>query len=110
MACGSLKSKLLSRLYEPVSGLLRNATCKYKKMVLWSYFAALEKTDAWPIESEGNKMSVQELLSFLGECEYDKYDDPHPDDEPCTDRLFRGVSFDGIVTRAISDVRRLVPW
>lgn len=64
----------------------------------------MEDTDAWPMESEGNKMSVQELLSLLGEFEYDKYDDPHPDDELCTDRLYYGL--DGVVTRAINDTRK----
>lgn len=68
-----------------MTDLLKNANCKYKQMVLWSYLKALENTEAWPLEGDGNKMSVQELMVLLGEFEYDKYDDPHPDNDPCTD-------------------------
>jgi hypothetical protein len=75
-------------------------------MVLWSYLAALDKTEAWPLESDRNKMSVRELMILLSEFEYDKYDDPHPDDDPCTDRLNCGINFDGVVTGAIKATRK----
>ena len=74
-------------------------------MVLWAYLTALDKTKAWPQETEGTKRSVNELLALLCEFEYDKFDDPHPDDEPCTDKYNCDVNFNRVVTEAINLTR-----
>ena len=104
-ARGSLRSMLHSHLYEPVPNLMRQATCKYKKFVLWAYLAALDKTETWPLEIEGSRKSVNDLTGLLHEFEYDNFDDPHPDDEPCTDALNCGVDFKLVVIKAINSVR-----
>lgn len=64
-ARGSLRTKLHSRLYDPCWSLLGSSTCKIKEKVFYQYHKALKETGAWPLEIQGYRHSIIELLRLL---------------------------------------------
>jgi hypothetical protein len=98
-----LRSKLHENLYSPIQNLTRRVSWKYKKDVLWAYHAALDKTETWPIEIEGNNKCINELIGLLRRDF--KYVDPHPKGVTCTDRGFCSGDFDSIVQNAVNHTR-----
>lgn len=103
-ARGSLRTKLHSRLYDPCYSLLGWATCRIKEKVFYQYHKALKETGAWPLEIQGYRHSIIELLRLLRKF---KYEDPHLEGgEACEKPLecMNGPKFSKLVVEAIAHV------
>lgn len=103
-ARGSLRTKLHSRLYDPCWSLLGSSSCKIKEKVFYQYHKALKETGAWPLEIQGYRHSIIELLRLLRRF---KYQDPHFNgEESCEKPLdcMNGPKFSALVVDAISHV------
>lgn len=89
-------------LYDPIRELLNEAICAEKKSVLWAYFTALERTNAWPLEIHGPKQGIMTLLSRI---EGLRYIDPHPAKDPYVDHSC-GMDFSKVAKIAAARTKR----
>lgn len=76
---------------------LFSATCNCKEKTHYLYEKALRRTGVWPLERTWTKAKVNEILDKLGMFSYQASADA------C--RQFCQRNFEGIVRRAISDIR-----
>ncbi|GAB7333945.1 hypothetical protein MBLNU13_g06055t1 [Cladosporium sp. NU13] len=103
-ARGRLRTKLHGRLYDPCWSLLGGATCKIREKVFYQYHKGLQETGAWPLEVQGYRHSINELLGLLRRF---KYQDPHlKGEESCEKPLdcMSGPKFSKLVADAIAHV------
>ena len=68
-ARGSLRSKLIRGLFDPVDKFLNNS-CSCKEKSLYAYCKGLSKTGIWPLHSHHQK-SVQQILDSPGFIKFD---------------------------------------